>query len=188
MSDRLKAIGSFVLAFGHTERLLISLLWSVAGLSPLIARAILPSPPLNTVLEKLKRIDSMSHFDKRAKSVLKEALEHLAPITHIRNQIVHYGISHTGVTSKFATALTEDGMHLEVVTVENINQMIADLMKINGLLTLYVATCRIDAPRVVPTDADYAALSQAAWQYKYVSVASRWKKPRTNRQKPRSKR
>jgi hypothetical protein len=174
MGDYHQSLGKFVTVFTVVEGLLTKAIGVGAMLPPKIAIAILSgSTRVNSAMEITRRllaaIEEIGKLDPMVKLYMTQALDQLALINSIRNDILHFGPI-PGSTDDVFVISNRHHVHLSrnlrerLVTPATLEDMSGDLVKIAA----HIIVCMIDAD-IMKLDAPgnpFLPILQASWRYK----------------------
>ncbi|WP_292107862.1 hypothetical protein [Brevundimonas sp.] len=162
-ADYFAGLGEFIHVFSQVEAQLQYALWSEAGVSPEVAKAVFSGVRLDQGKSLIIRLQDATR--KARNPVLERAFSQLTVLTNARNDIVHYGARFRGGGIEVSTAMAAhipDRLRIIPIDEGTFRAMIADLYQIKWVIDLHI----IGKGRTPP---DYGKwVRQAAelpWQY-----------------------
>lgn len=164
---RLAALGRFILRFANTESILFTTLCVVCHVHPKIGQAIFSGTRADAAIQYIKRVFQVVNMPGNLKASYEDLFEHFTQINSARNLILHYGISSVGdefVATDKLKALTEDRVRSMPVSAEILDQMSADLEKINATLMLNLLASDADKQEA-SAKSNVGPVSQQSWLY-----------------------
>ena len=195
MEDYWASLGQFIDQFARIEFVIFLVLARLSKMDGNSAKAVLSGFRMKEAASLIRRLFEVQKHSWQAKREIGQVLTQLGHIIDARNDIIHYGAQirtnpKALVVTNRLTALTDSRIRERVVSPEMLEQMTADLIKINYHLLPYLLN---------PADARqqrkkhrFRKVRSAAWQYTPpaqhpVQRKRREKPPRRSRQ-PRSSR
>ena len=170
LDDYWRALGCFANAFGLVERWLIEAVRRYGQIAPDPARIVMGGTRIDTAMDYLRRFIEIHRYKGAALDLLG-ALEQLGHLNKVRNDIFHYGrISKLApsdssvVISNITRAKTAKQIRQYVVSVDHLQQMIADTVHVTVVLRIY-ALSRMQSAKYRARP-DVQEILQWPWLYK----------------------
>lgn len=167
LQKRLCALGNFVLRFAETENLLFATISVLANVHSKVAQAIFSGTRAEAAIQYINRLLEIQKVADAKRAIYREIFEHFRHINDARNLILHHGIATIGtdfVATNRLTALTESRLRSVPASAEVLDQMAADVEKINALLLLNLFADEKHAQTVAATS-KFGPVSQQPWLY-----------------------
>jgi len=146
----LMSIGEFVLEFADAESQIMETLRVVGKVSQDFTRAALGGVRADAAMQYIDRLFEIKPPRKKTLALYREVFPRFRAINTARNLILHYGISNDGMSTDKSRALSEERARSIAVSPELLEDMIADLIKINAILTVNLLVLKKRS--VQPTD------------------------------------
>jgi hypothetical protein len=157
-------LGAFISEFSRSEELVFRLLVKEAGVSDVVAKAIFSGVKIDGAKDFINRLYE-ARGDERPVALVR-AFEQLGVITRMRNDLVHYGVTHAyGLSPRVSnsrTAHAKRALRELHVSNEVLSNMISDLGVINTVILDIVGTHW----RGLTWREDVFKAANGAWRYK----------------------
>ena len=168
-----QALGQFLDMFATVEATLFFALSHYAKTPPNTARAIFSGVRVDTATSFLRRIMEVENISLDLAADLKSALDQLHIINKVRNDLVHYGALSVSdnadvmIVTNALLALTKDRLHTTPVSVQILDDLVADLHKIQAhLVTRHVGWGPNESGFVDVVMPERGRLLSISWRYK----------------------
>jgi hypothetical protein len=160
------ALGRFVDTYAHTELLThLVLRWQTKTSSD-IARAVFSGVRTNEALNYFRRLADVGIIQADEWTALMPIVDQLRLVTSRRNDILHHGATDVaqggGLVTNEALALTAERIQSFPISPEILDDMTADLRKINA----HFLTRHMGRPALRGTHPELDVVLTASWRYK----------------------
>lgn len=160
------ALGRFLSAYALVEANAQYILRVCANVSDAVGKSLFSGTRVTAAIEYLARIAEAETWSKEKRSHLDTVQEQLGELTRVRNDILHYGASRTGIDGEWFTtnaivAHTQKRLRQTRITPDILKDMTHDCYKIAAHITL-VGEGEI-SPYSLHAIGD---LLSASWRYK----------------------